>query len=88
MTLFLTGAPVYLRGVTEHGYFARTVHAPRDLEYWRMVARRRKELGFNFVRFHTFVPPEEYLDATDELGMLVQVDAPHPQVHLREAQGG
>ncbi|MBQ2628118.1 MAG: hypothetical protein IJG13_00425 [Kiritimatiellae bacterium] len=75
--LFLHGEPVYLRGVTEHGYFAQTVLVPRNLEYWRMVARRRKELGFNFVRFHTFVPPEEYLDATDELGMLVHVETPN-----------
>ncbi|MBR2837383.1 MAG: hypothetical protein IKE55_01225 [Kiritimatiellae bacterium] len=75
--LFLNGEPIYLRGVTEHGYFARTVHVPRDREYWRMVTRKRKELGFNFVRFHTFVPPEEYLDATDELGMLVHVETPN-----------
>ena len=65
--LRLNGSPVYLRGVTEHCYFARTVHVPRDLDYYRMVTAKRKELGFNFVRFHTWVPPEEYLEATDEL---------------------
>ena len=75
--LRLNGRPVYLRGVTEHAYFAKTTHMPRDLAYWRMVTAKRKELGFNFVRFHTFVPPEEYLDATDELGMLVHVESPN-----------
>jgi len=75
--LKLNGRPVYLRGVTEHGYFARTVHVPRDVDYWRMVTRKRKELGFNFVRFHTFVPPVEYLEATDELGMLVHIETPN-----------
>ena len=73
----LNGRPVYLRGVTEHCYFAKTVHLPRDLGYYRMITAKRKELGFNFVRFHTFVPPEEYFEATDELGMLVHVETPN-----------
>ena len=73
----LNGKPVYLRGVTEHCYFAKTVHIPRDLEYYRMITAKRKELGFNFVRFHTFVPPVEYLEATDELGMLVHIESPN-----------
>ena len=73
----LNGRPVYLRGVTEHCYFAKTMHLPRDLGYYRMVTAKRKELGFNFVRFHTFVPPAEYFEATDELGMLVHVESPN-----------
>ena len=73
----LNGNPVYLRGVTEHCYFAKTVHLPRDLGYYRMITAKRKELGFNFVRFHTFVPPVEYLEATDELGMLVHIESPN-----------
>ena len=75
--LRLNGKPIYLRGVTEHCYFPHTVHLPRDLAYYRMVAAKRKDLGFNFVRFHTFVPPEEYLEATDELGMLVHLETPN-----------
>ena len=75
--LLLNGKPTYLRGVTEHCYFPKTVHLPRDLDYYRMITRKRKELGFNFVRFHTFVPPVEYLEATDELGMLVHVETPN-----------
>ena len=73
----LNGKPIYLRGVTEHCYFAKTVHLPRDLDYYRMVTAKRKELGFNFVRFHTFVPPVEYLEATDELGMAVHMESPN-----------
>ena len=75
--LRFNGRPVYLRGVTEHCYFAPTMHLPRDVDYYRMVTRTRKELGFNFVRFHTFVPPVEYLEATDELGMLVHIESPN-----------
>ena len=75
--LRLNGRPVYLRGVTEHCYFPLTVHPPRDIDYYRMVTAKRKELGFNFVRFHTWVPPEEYLEAMDELGMLVHIESPN-----------
>lgn len=74
---FLNGKPYYLRGVTEHGYFPTTVHLPRDLAYYRMITVRRKELGFNFVRFHTFVPPVEYLEALDELGMVAHIESPN-----------
>ncbi len=75
--LKLNGEFVYLRGVTEHCYFPKTMHLPRDLGYYRMITKKRKELGFNFVRFHTFVPPVEYLEATDELGMLVHLESPN-----------
>ena len=73
----LNGKSVYLRGVTEHCYFPLTMHLPRDLGYYRMITKKRKELGFNFVRFHTFVPPAEYFEAADELGMLVHVESPN-----------
>ena len=73
----LNGKGVYLRGITEHCYFAETVHLPRDLDYYRRITKKRKELGFNFVRFHTYVPPAEYLDAMDELGMLVHMESPN-----------
>ena len=75
--LKLNGKPVYLRGVTEHCYFPKTLSLPRDLDHYRMITAKRKELGFNFVRFHTFVPPAEYLEATDELGMLVHMESPN-----------
>ena len=61
--------------MTEHAYFPQTVHVPRDLAYYGMVTAKRKELGFNFVRFHTYVPLAEYLEAADELGMLVHVES-------------
>ena len=75
--LKLNGKPIYLRGVTEHCYFPKTLSLPRDLDYYRMITAKRKELGFNFVRFHTFVPPVEYLEATDELGMVVHMESPN-----------
>ena len=75
--LKLNGKFTYLRGITEHCYFAETVHLPRDREFYRAITKKRKELGFNFLRFHTYVPPAEYLEAMDELGMMVHIESPN-----------
>ena len=75
--LYLNGRPVYLRGVTEHCYYPLTVHLSRDIDYHRMVCAKRRELGFNFVRLHTHIPPEEFFDACDEAGLMVHVESPN-----------
>ena len=74
--VLLNGVPCYLRGACEHGFFAETVHPAHDSAFYRKVIRSLKELGFNFIRFHTAVPEEEYLRAADELGMLMEVESP------------
>jgi hypothetical protein len=74
--LRLNGRPVFLRGVTEHSYFPLTCKPPADIESYREMLRRTKELGFNWIRFHTWTPSEEYLDAADEIGLMVQVEPP------------
>ena len=38
--LRFNGRPVYLQGVSEHCYFAPTMHLPRDVDYYRMVTGR------------------------------------------------
>ena len=53
--LRLNGLPYYLRGVCEHCYYPLTVHPDPDPAYYRRVVRKFKELGFNFIRFHTHV---------------------------------
>ncbi len=75
--LQLNGVPYFLRGICEHGHFSETVHPHHDIEMYREMIRKEKELGFNFIRFHTFVPVEEYMQAADELGMLIQVESPN-----------
>ncbi len=75
--LQLNSAPYFLRGICEHGHFSETIHPHHDIEVYREMIRKEKELGFNFIRFHTFVPVEEYMQAADELGMLIQVESPN-----------
>lgn len=75
--LLLNKRPILLRGLTEHAYFPLTCTAPMNKVYYRDIVRKYKEIGFNWIRFHTTVPHEKYLEACDELGMLVQVEAPN-----------
>ncbi len=74
--LLLNGCPVILRGATEHAYFPETTVPPTDPAVCRMMVAKFKELGFNWLRFHTWVPPEEYLAAADEAGLMIQVEPP------------
>lgn len=71
------GRPYYLRGICEHCYFPETVHPTDDIRFYRHVIRTIKDLGFNFIRFHTFIPAEAYMQAADELGILMQVESPN-----------
>ncbi len=75
-SLFLNGEPVFLRGVTDHCYFPLTCRIPSDKESYRAIIIKLKELGFNWIRCHTWIPSEEYMEAADELGMMFQVEPP------------
>lgn len=72
----LNGEPYYLRGICEHCYYPETVNPSRDIAFYRNVIKKLKELGFNYIRFHTYVPTEEYMQAADELGILMHIESP------------
>lgn len=74
--LRLNGKPIMLRGATEHCYFPLTCTPPNEIAFYREIIRKMKNIGFNWIRFHTWVPPEEFMQAADELGMLMQVEPP------------
>ena len=74
--LRLNGQPIFLRGVCDIAYFPLTCTLPWHLEAYREYLRRLKQVGFNWIRCHTWVPPEPYLQAADALGMLIQVEPP------------
>ena len=74
--LYLNGDPIFLRGVTDHCFWAATCNPPADKQSYLDMLRRHRELGFNWIRFHTWIPSEEYMAAADELGMLLMVEAP------------
>ncbi len=74
--IILNGKPVYLRGLTEHHFFPETGNAPYDINKYIRDIKTWKSYGFNFLRFHTWCPPEPYLEAADRYGMICQVEVP------------
>jgi len=73
----LNNTPYFLRGICEHCYFPETIHPNHDYTYYRNIIKTVKKLGFNFIRFHTYIPEEEYMRAADELGILLHVECPN-----------
>ncbi|MBQ9788130.1 MAG: hypothetical protein IJW31_00825 [Lentisphaeria bacterium] len=74
--LLLNDVPTFLRGVTEHCYFPETTNPHFDKDKYLKDLGVLKKAGFNFIRCHTWCPPEPFYDACDELGFLVQTEFP------------
>ena len=72
----LNGKPVFLRGYGDDCIYPNTVAPPADREEFRRRLSVARDYGFNYVRHHSWFPPEEYFDAADELGMMVQPEFP------------
>lgn len=72
--LMLNDLPIYLRGGTEHCYYPETCTPPTDKAAYVVRVKAWKRLGINWLRCHTWVPGEPFLEAADELGVLVQVE--------------
>ncbi|MBQ7395421.1 MAG: hypothetical protein IJW08_02665 [Lentisphaeria bacterium] len=74
--LLVNGVATYFRGVTEHCYFAETTNPHFDKEKYLHDLGVLKAAGVNFIRCHTWCPPEPFYEACDELGIFVQTEFP------------
>ncbi len=70
----LNGKPVFLHGLLDQGYFADGIYTPGDWAEYERDVLRAKELGFNMLRKHIKIEPEQFYYACDKLGMLVIQD--------------
>lgn len=74
--IYMNNRPFYIRGVIR----GREAHDHANLlglpetEYYAKFIRAAKQLGFNFIRFHSRVPSEAYFEAADRLGILTHVE--------------
>ena len=75
-SILVNGLKTYFRGATEHCYFAETCNPHFDREKYLHDLGMLKSAGFNFLRCHTWCPPEPFYEACDELGILVQTELP------------
>ena len=72
--LCLNGEPIFLHGVLDQGYFTDGLYLPHEPGEYERDILRMKELGFNLLRKHIKVEPEEFYYQCDRLGMLVLQD--------------
>lgn len=68
--LKINGRPTFLRGVNRHQEHPFVGYAVPDKAQWR-DAKRIKEAGFDYVRLSHYPQSPAFLDACDELGLVV-----------------
>ena len=73
--LLLNGKPLYLTGYGDDATEPLTGMLPADKSIYLARLKLMRSLGFNFVRHHSCVPHDEYFEAADEAGLLVQPEA-------------
>lgn len=70
----LNGAPIFLHGVLDQGYFCDGLFLPAEEQEYERDILRMKELGFNMLRKHIKIEPEVFYYYCDLHGMLVVQD--------------
>lgn len=70
----LNGKPIFMHGVLDQGYFKDGIYLPENSEGYVQDIVNMKKLGFNMLRKHIKVEPEQFYYACDALGMLVMQD--------------
>ena len=76
----MNGRPVFLRGTLECAIFPLTGYPPTDVPSWQRIYRILKSYGLNFIRFHSWCPPDAAFTAADIEGVMVQAEGPQANV--------
>ncbi len=72
--LLLNGKPYFFHGLLDQGYWPDGIFTPAAPECYREDILAMKNLGFNMLRKHIKVEPEEFYYQCDRLGMVVFQD--------------
>ena len=80
--IWLNGKPIFLRGSRFEGLFPVNVSPPTERDYYRQALQRYKDFGFEYLRT-PWLPPTEFYDAADEVGMLLQIELPEASLEYK-----
>jgi len=72
--LCLNGKPYFFHGLLDQGYWPDGIYTPASPECYAEDILAMKRLGFNTLRKHIKVEPEEFYYQCDKLGMIVFQD--------------
>jgi hypothetical protein len=76
----MNGRPVYFRGTLECSIWPLTGYPPTDVPAWQRIYRTMKSYGLNYIRFHSWCPPEAAFAAADIEGIMIQAEGPQANV--------
>jgi len=74
---YLNGSLLYLRGALDQDFYPDTGYTPPSILYLRDEMIKAKALGLNLLRCHIKVPDPRYLEAADEVGVLIWYEIPN-----------
>lgn len=74
--LYLNGQPFYMRAALDQDFYPEGIYTPPSIQYIRDMMLNGKRLGLNLLRCHIKVPDPAYLQAADEVGMLIWYEIP------------
>ena len=72
--LLLNGKPYFFNGLLDQGYWSDGLYTPATPDGFETDIRAMKSLGFNTLRKHIKVEPEQFYYDCDRLGMVVFQD--------------
>lgn len=71
---YVDGRAEYFRGTHFGGDFPLTGYPETDISWWKNLMKTVKEWGLNFIRCHSYCPPEAAFEAADEAGIYIQAE--------------
>jgi hypothetical protein len=77
----MNGRPLMLRGTLECAIFPLTAYPSMDVPAWRRIFQIEKSYGLNFMRCHSWCPPEAAFAAADLEGVMLQVEGPNANIY-------
>ena len=72
--LCLNGEPYFFHGLLDQGYWSDGIYTPAGPEAYAFDILQMKKLGFNTLRKHIKIEPEQFYYDCDRLGMVVFQD--------------
>ena len=68
----INGKVIFIRSEANCAVFPKTGYAPMKQEEWEHLFKVYKSYGINYVRFHSWCPPDAAFCAADRLGIYMQ----------------